>query len=246
MKRTPTSLIALGAATAALALAGCGGGDEDSTSAGAGTQGDTTTAQDQPKQGRAKQDKGSSTGKTAQQQDGAGDGADTTVTTPPISFAPQEGSTTAAPGVTTVKGGDNSVQNYGVESSADERTRVAIIVQAYLNARAAEQWAKACSYLMKPIRAGLERFGGQAQRQGRDPSVPDSCAGVLKALTASVPAGALRSSSTIDEVLSFRVDGEQGFLLFEGPPRATLYSVPMRLEGGEWKVGSLIPNPLPV
>jgi hypothetical protein len=165
---------------------------------------------------------------------------------PPISSAPVEGSKAPAPGVKTVKGGDNSVQSYGSESGSEDRTEAAIAVQAYLADRLAEDWEGACSQLAEVISSGLRRMADKAQAEGKNVS---GCAGAMGALSEGVSESTLRESATIEEVLSFRIEGSQGdiaFLLYRGPPESTLYSVPMYLEGGQWKVGSIFPNVLEV
>jgi hypothetical protein len=56
--------------------------------------------------------------------------------------------------------------------------------------------------------------------------------------------------SVITEVLSFRGEGDlpgnPSYLIFKGPPGQTLFSMPMYLEGGTWKVGLAQPSELPV
>jgi hypothetical protein len=131
------------------------------------------------------------------------------------------------------------VQTYGTESSSAARAEAATALQTYLDPRAAGQWAKACSYLAKPTRTQLAQFAS-----GGKGSV--SCVEAIKALTAGVPKSALRQAAQIDEVLSLRVEGERAFLLFNGPPNTTLYTSPLALEGGEWKVAALAPSALPV
>lgn len=252
MKRgVRTSLVVLAVAAVGGGVGGCGGGDEDTTASTVSVPAEAQTTpanQDaQPKDSSKsdevspKQGKGSSQGKDSKAADGQGGGD--LVATPPISSAPQEGSKKAAPGVTTVKEGDNSVQTYGTESSSSARTEAATTVQTYLNARQAGDWEVACSHLGGNIQAMVDRLVAQAQKAGSD---LNGCAGVMQALTDKTPPAALRQGATIDEVLSFRVDGAQGFLLFVGPPGETLFSVPMRLEAGEWKLGTIAPITLPV
>lgn len=245
----PLSLVALAAAIA-IAIAGCGGGDGDdpttaSSTASVPTEAQTTTTkQDAGPKGSGKPGGASTDRSKSKKSDNAAEqGGGDLVATPQISSAAQEGSKKAAPGVTTVKGGDNSVQTFGTEASSSARTDAATAVQTYLNARQAGDWEVACSYLGGNIQTMVERLAAQAREGGAD---LNGCAGVMEALTAKMPQAALRQGATIDEVLSFRVDGAQGFLLFIGPPGETLYSVPMGFEAGEWKLGTIAPITLPV
>jgi len=147
------------------------------------------------------------------------------------------GSKAPAPGVKTVKGGDNSVQEYGVEADSSERSKASIALATYLSARAEGNWAGACALLAKQPIEQLEKLaGGKAD-----------CAEVLKATGKEAPS---MPGSSITEVLSFRgegdIPGNPSYLIFEGPPGATLFSMPMYLQGGTWKVGLAQPSELPV
>jgi hypothetical protein len=147
--------------------------------------------------------------------------------------------------VKTVAGGDNSVQEYGVEADESARTEAAIVLQAYLNARAEEDWGSACSFLAKRPAEQLERVQRSAAKQGTD---LNGCAATMALLKED--RARLREGATITEVLSFRgegdVSGDPSYLIFTAPPGATLYSMPMYLEDGAWKVGLARPTELPV
>jgi hypothetical protein len=238
----------------ALALGGCGGGD-DSASTSSSTSEATAATTSQPSQqstaakeegkskrssSQGKQDKSSTEkakGKGPQKQDNGSSKHPKPVAPPAISSRPIAGSKAPAPGVKTVKGGDNSVQEYGVEAGESERTEAAIALQGYLNARAEEDWSVACSLLARQPTEQLEKLsGGKAD-----------CAEVLRETgkgTTSMP------GSTITEVLSFRgggdLPGNSSYLIFTGPPEQTLFSMPMYLQGGAWKVGLAQPSELPV
>jgi hypothetical protein len=139
--------------------------------------------------------------------------------------------------VKTVKGGDNSVQEYGVESDESERREAAITLLAYLNARAEGDWFSACSLLAKKPTEQLERLAGHK-------------ADCVEVLGATGKEASSQPGSVITEVLSLRgggdIPGDPSYLLFEGPPGGTLFSMPMYSEGGAWKVGLAQPSELPV
>ncbi|MGH2976734.1 MAG: hypothetical protein ACRDLL_18005 [Solirubrobacterales bacterium] len=244
--RSGTALSAA-ALLAALALAGCGGGGAESTASSSTAQAPKSAGQGQKSAAKQDQWKPATRGElSAQDKSGSSKQSAPRERIPPISSAPVAGSTTPAPGVKTVKGGDNSVQAYGAESSESARVEAAIVLQAYLNARLQEDWQGACSYLAQRVRAELQELAEKAQAQGKE---IDGCAGAMGFLSEGVPQSALGESAAIEKALSFRVGGDQGelgFLLYVGEPESTLYSVPMSPEGGGWKVATVVPNALPV
>ncbi len=249
-------LVALGVC-AALVLGGCGGDSSDSESASTAASTAETSPQpsdqsatrreggkDEEKQGEGRQTDGSSA-KGAEKTSSAKQ-SPATVKVPPISSAPTEGSESPAPGVKTVKGGDNSVQTYGTEASDSERTEAAIALQAFLNERLEGDWEGVCSALASRARAQIDEFIKQLESQGKDVG----CAGTMAILDQGTAQSQLRQEATITEVLSFRGDGHvpgnPSYLIFIGPPGSTLYSMPMYFEEGGWKVGMALPSELPV
>jgi hypothetical protein len=147
--------------------------------------------------------------------------------------------------VKTVKNGDNSVQEYGVESGSSERREASIALQAYLDARAEEDWGAACSYLAKKPMEQLERLQAAAAKQGKK---LEGCAPTMALLKEGEAQS--EEQSAITEVLSFRgggdISGDPSYLLYLAPPGKTLFSMPMYFEGGAWKVGLARAAELPV
>ena len=239
------------AIAAALALAGCGGDDDDSTTGGAAN---TTGAAETPRIDTSdltprQREKLEELRRKAQRlrreaREGAGSQGGSAAEVPfrePTGRAPtasgslpNEGTRRVAPGVPTARGGDNSIQEYGVEAPSDDRVQASRIFQAYLNARLDGNWALACSYLSESMKAQLAQFGGQAQREGG--RAPD-CTQVMRAFTQGVPKEALRNAAQIN-VLSMRVENDQAFLLYrDGDDLPS--SVPMNEEGDAWKVSAI-------
>jgi hypothetical protein len=234
-----------------LALGGCGGGSDDSASNTASTSEATpatTTAQTEDKsattphqeKGKTKQDKDKSGGSGAKDNGSSSSSPKKhlkLVNAPPISSAAVAGSRRPAPGVKTVKGGDNSVQEYGVEAGASERREASVALATYLNARAEGNWGGACSLLARRPTEQLERLAGHK-------------AGCAEVLGATAKETSSQPGSAITEVLSFRgegdISGDPSYLIFTGPPGTTLFSMPMYLQGGAWKVGLAQPSELPV
>jgi hypothetical protein len=243
------ALLAL-AVCVVLVLGGCGGSDSASTSSTVSTSAEVTTAPQASKQDttptapeKGRQDEGKSGGSSAKEGDEGNNNSSSSkkppkpVKPPAISSRPIAGSKHPAPGVKTVKGGDNSVQEYGVEANGSERREASIALATYLNARAEGNWAGACSLLAPRPTEQLERLSGHKA----------DCAEVLAATakgTSSQP------GSVITEVLSFRgegdISGNPSYLIFTGPPGNTLFSMPMYSQGGTWKVGLAQPSELPV
>jgi hypothetical protein len=232
-----------------LALGGCGGGSVGSTSTATSTSAEVTTTPQPSNQSttaqapeKSKQDEGKSSGSSAQQGDKSSSSSSSAkhlhlVRVPMISSAPKAGSRHPAPGVKTVKGGDNSVQEYGVEADESSRREASIALATYLNARVKGNWAGACALLAQRPTEQLEKLSGNKA----------DCAEVLAATGKETPS---MPGSSISEVLSFRgvgdISGDPSYLIFTGPPGQTLFSMPMYSEGGAWKVGLAQPSELPV
>jgi hypothetical protein len=239
---------------AALVLGGCGDSDSSSDTA-ATASGETEASVPQPPDRSALSQQSKGMEKRGKGKEGSSKGANEgqasskstrMVRVPPISSAPTEGSEAPAPGVKTVKGGDNSVQTYGVEASDDARTEAAIALQAFLNARLKEDWEGVCEAFAQPARAQIDIFIKQLEGKGKELG----CAGAMAVLDKGAAQSQLRQEAQITEVLSFRGDGhvpgDPSYLIFIGPPESTLYSMPMYLEEGAWKVGLALPSELPV
>jgi hypothetical protein len=245
-----------------LGVGGCGGGDDDASTSSVSesttsasqpsTQNTTPTAQGEEKgqqgQGSARQGNGKANGSGAgpkQGNESSNSSSKPRTKVPAISSAPTAGSRKPAPGVKTVKDGDNSVQEYGVESGGSERREASIALQAYLNARAEEAWGTACSYLAKRPTEQLERLQQAAAKQGQKLDGCPATMALLKEGEAQEEAG-----TVITEVLSFRgggdISGDPSYLLYLAPPGRTLFSMPMYFEGGSWKVGLARAAELPV
>jgi hypothetical protein len=136
-----------------------------------------------------------------------------------------------------VKGGDNSIQEYGEERGESELEEAAEALHGFYVARAEEDWSGACSYLAKTVLKQLEQLAGQS------PQLKDKgCAAILHAFTRPLPAS-VRRETTIVDAGSLRSEGEQSFLIYYGEGH-TVYAMPMKQEDGGWKVTLLAATPL--
>jgi hypothetical protein len=151
--------------------------------------------------------------------------------------APVEGTKAAAPGVPTTKGGDNSIQRYGLEAGSEERAEAIAIVQGFLDARATDNWRAACSYLVESQRLQFEQLARSTERLRGG-----GCAAAMKALTGAAPKRMRVAEARID-VLSFRIGEENAFLIYNGVD-GKAYATALADEDGTWKVISVAPTPL--
>lgn len=142
------------------------------------------------------------------------------------------------------KGGDNSIQTYGEEAGETELAAAAQTLHAYLVAFASDDWTKACSYMDASLVENFERLSSQATG-----SSGTSCAEGFAALYGATERSAeVRHQLTEVDAASLRREGEQAFLVYHGTDYDTgsyygvgdLYSMPMKQEGGEWKVGLVV------
>jgi hypothetical protein len=227
----------IAAALVAALLAACGGSDSDSssstratttdssvTSGSAGDDGrpqDSSAVQQDGDQGQ--NEEGDDRSQTQKSSDG-GSGSGNVETPLQVSGGGSE--------QFRVKGGDNSIQEYGDEGDESELQEAAEIVHSFYVARAEGKWDTACSYLAKSNIEQLEQLGAQA------PEFKDAgCGPILKAFTRPLPAAVQREITTVNAG-SFRRDGEQGFLIYYGADE-TVYAMPLVDEDGSWKVAAL-------
>jgi hypothetical protein len=135
-----------------------------------------------------------------------------------------------------VKGGDNSIEEFGEESGAGELEEAAAALHDFFVARAEEDWRGACSQLSKNVAAELEQLASRSK------SGKKGCPATLAGLTPPLPPAVQRESTVVDAG-SLRLEGERAFLIYRGAEKAA-YAINMAHEDGKWKVGSLAPVPL--
>jgi hypothetical protein len=231
--------VLIAAVLAVWLLAACGSSDSNSTSAGT-TGGDSTTngasAQNQQQGGSTGTDKGQpgNTGRGQrdnQSQSDRGGGNSSSGRSAGEVETPLKVSGGGSAQFRT-KGGDNSIQEFGDEADESELREAAEVVHGFYVSRAAEEWEKACSYLAKSNNEQLEQLVSQASK-----SKQTDCPTALEAFTQPLPLAVEREITVVDAG-SLRHEGEQGFLIYFGADRVK-YSMPLRDEGGTWKVTAL-------
>jgi hypothetical protein len=227
----------------AVGLTACGGGgDSSSTSAEAGSQGQSEGKSDGGASQNGSAKSGGSEGKSGS---GAGEGKSGG------SDGEAEGSGEASHFVPKhhhdsgggskqfqVKGGDNSVQEFGGEADPSEFDAAAVALHNFLDARAESNWAAACDYLAKSVTEGLEKLAAQAKQVEAT-----TCGEILEKLTNPAAKQSLSEEAAKANVGSLRVEGEQAFVIYTGLD-GTVMAIPMANEGGSWKVASLAGTPL--
>jgi hypothetical protein len=137
-----------------------------------------------------------------------------------------------------VKGGDNSVQEFGAEAEPSKFEAAAQALHNFLDARAAGDWDAACEYMSRATVASFEQIAARGE-QGSSAT----CGEIVEGLINPNAKQALKEEAEKADVGSLRVDGEQAFLIYTGT-ESTVLAMPMANEGGEWKVASLAGTPL--
>jgi len=137
-----------------------------------------------------------------------------------------------------VKGGDNSIQEFGSEASGSELAAAAAALHGFLDARAAGEWAAACSHMSKSVIASLSRLAAS----GKQPNGAD-CAEILKKLINPAVKRELEEEAEQADVGSLRIEGGRAFIIYRST-EGTVMAMPMVDEGGTWEVGSLAGVPL--
>ncbi len=137
-----------------------------------------------------------------------------------------------------VKGGDNSIQEFGSEVEGSEFEKAVTALHDFLDARAAGDAAAACSYMSKSVIESFKQLAAKSTQGGGA-----SCATILEELTNPASKPAMKAEAAQADVGSLRVEGERAFLIYAGAGK-TVLAIPMADEGGTWKVASLAGTPL--
>jgi hypothetical protein len=129
------------------------------------------------------------------------------------------------------------VTTFGKESEVAKREEASAVLTKSLTAREKADFAAQCETLGK---RGLEGFLGKGQGNERS-----KCQKELKKLAEPLSkTKKIRADTLTDEIAALRVKGNQAYALYHGNDGKD-YGVPMELEGGSWKVGTILPIELP-
>jgi hypothetical protein len=218
----------------AVGLAACGGGDSSSSTeadAGSQAQSESTSGGDAAKQGDATGDDEGKSGSGGGEGKSGGDSASDFV---PKSHDDAGGGSAQFK----VKGGDNSVQEFGGEADPAELDAAAVALHNFLDARAEGNWAAACGYMSTSVVESFEKLASQTKQ------IDDtSCGGILEQLTNPAAKDSMKVEAEKANVGSLRIEGGRAFVIYTGID-GTILAMPMANEDGDWKVASLAGTPL--
>lgn len=126
-----------------------------------------------------------------------------------------------------IPGGDNIVQLFGEEATAAEREAASKVVHLWMKARVAEEWRTDCKYLSRAYTKELVK-DAHGVTEGKVTSCP-------AALEYFGPNASGTSGNTLTGPIdSFRVEKPRAFAQWHGPEED--WVLPMRIEGGQWRV----------
>jgi hypothetical protein len=132
-----------------------------------------------------------------------------------------------------VANGDNIVQFFGREASVAERKEASHVLNAWMRARAAENWAEDCKYLFPSYRKRLV-----ADAHNVSNGKADNCAQALDYF------GEAASGDLVDtlsgQIDSFRVREGKGYAQYHGNDGKD-WIVPMNKFEGHWRVSNATP-----
>jgi hypothetical protein len=224
------ALVAAGLAAGSLVSCGSSGSDTTSSASSATTTA-TQPVSKQPGAEPGSNGSGNGTSRGDSKKNGGSGGSSASVETAPLKVS---GGGSAQ---FRVKGGDNSIQEFGEESDESALEEAASSLHGFYVARAEEDWPVACSHLSKAVVRQLEQLASQS-----DKLAGKECAAILGALTPPLPAKVQKELTTVDAG-SLRAEGERAFLIYRGA-EGTVYAISMAQEEGTWKVGALAATPL--
>ena len=241
MRRVSKTLgTALAVLLLAVGLAACGG-DESSTSTDASGQG-----QAEAKSGTASTEgdgRGSNEGKSGDggpKSAGSSDGGEGQPDGGSAAdFVPRQHTDSGGGSEQyQVKGGDNSVQEFGEEAEDPEFEAAAAALHNFFDARAEGNWAAACEYMSAAMIESFEELA-KAAKQIDD----SSCGSILAGLTNPAAKASMKTEAEEADIGSLRVEDDRSFLIYTTGGDVIL-AMPMANEDGAWRVASLTGTPL--
>jgi DNA polymerase II small subunit/DNA polymerase delta subunit B len=129
-----------------------------------------------------------------------------------------------------VKGNGYRYKQFGREGTRSELVAAAESLRAYLIVLAEERWDDACSYLSKEAVESVESLSQTTSAK--------TCGGILDAITAPFSKRTAREATVIDAGAVRRDKAANAYLLYRGT-KGAIYSIPMIIEDGVWKVGGV-------
>jgi hypothetical protein len=134
--------------------------------------------------------------------------------------------------------GDNSIPTYGSEAQPGQLAAAEGVLSGYLGARAAGDWAGACSLMSAAAAKQVVLLGGEPGNGGT------SCAAAYAKLSERAPPSE-RADPLVDGLTALRVESPHAFALFYGSGEQQ-YMMPLEEESGGWRVTQIAPLPWPI
>jgi hypothetical protein len=131
---------------------------------------------------------------------------------------------------------DSPLLDFGEESGTSELEEAEETVESFFQARSREDWPATCAQLSSALLGKIEHLAVSATELE-----DKSCPSFLEAFL-NISEQEQRQSAVVDAG-SLRQKGARGFLIYYGA-NENVYAMPLRDEGGSWKVDSLSAKPL--
>lgn len=120
-----------------------------------------------------------------------------------------------------------TIEGFGAEAKGEEAARLEAALQRYLGARAAGEWARACSGLAESSRTLMNRLAKRSKEiEG------EGCVAGMRSFTER-QSSSERAGLAKADVESVRVDGSHGYVIY-AIPGSSRYAIPATLEGKRW------------
>lgn len=223
----------------AVGLAACGGGDSSTSSTAAEATGqDQAAGKGSGADSKQNGGEGKSSPKSGDKSGGSSDEGNSDGGSA-AGFVPKQHSDSGGGAQQyIVKGGDNSVQEFGDEADDPEFEAAAAALHNFLDARAEGNWAAACEYMSKTMIESFEKLATAAKQ------IDDSsCGAIVEGLTNPAAKASMKAEAEQADIGSLRLEGDRSFLIYTAVGD-TILAMPMANEGGAWKVASLAGTPL--
>lgn len=133
-----------------------------------------------------------------------------------------------------IREGDNSVQTFGREASKAEREQASGVIQAWMKARAAQNWAKDCSYLSRSYVHSLVDEDARQVTHGRVKTCPQALAYFGHQASGSY------KNNLAGPIDSLRVGEGHGYAQYHGNDGHD-WVIAVDREDGRWWVGIAAP-----
>lgn len=134
--------------------------------------------------------------------------------------------------------GKLDIPAFGVEASKGQRKSAEAALEGYLQALGEDNWNLACGHLLTATRRQLVAFAARLE-----PSAAKSCGGALELSFARLSKDPQNLAAGGVASLRVKPGAGAGFALLHGSDGAD-YWMPMKVEGGEWKILSTYPTDL--